>query len=184
MLVAFLPLRLPASWLTAMVGVLLLIALPRPAHAHLFLEPDVGFEAGSSTQDFQWTNAPETKSSFNQNGATVGGILGYRQDMVYLGGQYERGLGGHITDITALAGANFAIRFRFWIGWIVSAKDDVSSGSGFKVGLGAALTRIFRLNAEYASRSYNKYTAADVSALTYSGTHKTFKITLSIPFQL
>lgn len=157
---------------------------PAPAHAHLFLEPDVGYEVGTSTQDFKWTSDPEAKASFSQSGSTLGAAFGYRQNMAYFAAQIERGLGGHVTDITGLVGANFAIRYRFWIGWIVSSKDDVSSGSGFKAGAGWAMTKTFRLNVEYDHRSYDKYTDVSASGLTYYGTHNTFKATLSIPFQL
>lgn len=161
---------------------LFLMALP--ARAGVFLEPDLGFEFGSSTQDFKYTNAPENKSDYSQNGLTYGVALGYRKTLLYGAAQYEKGMGSHISDITVLAGLYLGLSTRFWLGYIVSAKDEVSSGSGFKAGIGTSIGAFLCLNGEYDKRTYSTYQGVTASTLTYSGTTNSFKVTLSAPLHL
>jgi hypothetical protein len=158
--------------------------LSLPAEAHIFLEPDFGVEAGSADQDFKYSNAPENKSSFDQNGLTLGAALGYRYNMVYGAVEYEKGMGGHVTDISGLIGINIAIKLRIWFGYIFSAKDDVSSGTGYKAGLGIPLSRIFRLNGEYDTRTYGTYTGIQTNTLNYSEKRNSFRLTISFPWQI
>ena len=58
---------------------LLLLAYSPTARAGVYLEPDLGFEFGTSKQDFKYTNAAGTSSSNSQNGVTYGAALGFRK---------------------------------------------------------------------------------------------------------
>lgn len=162
-----------------------LFLLAAPAQAHVFLEPDFGIEAGSSSQDFKYNDGTaENKSTFSQNGLTYGAALGYRYDYIYAAAEYEKGMGGHLTDISALLGYNISLAFRVWVGYIFSAKDDVSKGTGFKVGAGIPISRIFRLNGEYDMRTYTTYTGVQTNTLNYSGKRNSFRVTISFPWQI
>ena len=152
------------------------------AHAHFYAEPDLGFEFGTTKQTFVSSNSPALSSSYNNNGVTYGLGAGYRYNLAYLGAQYEKCLAGHVTDISAIVGYNIAIKVRLWAGYIFSTKDDVSSGSGYKLGLGVAVWRLVGINGEYAARTYNKYSGPSAyTGLNYSGTTNTFKLTISLP---
>ena len=161
-----------------------LLFLASPARAGAYLEPDVGFEFGSSSQDFKYTNAAETKANNSPNGLTYGAALGYRKAMLFGAAQYEKGMGGHLSDITALGGIYLGLSTRFWLGYILSAKDEVSSGSGFKAGFGTSIGPLLCLNAEYDKRSYSTYQGIAAPTLTYSGTTNSFKVTVSAPLHL
>jgi hypothetical protein len=93
-------------------------------------------------------------------------------------------MGGHVTDISGLIGINIAIKLRIWFGYIFSAKDDVSSGTGYKAGLGIPLSRIFRLNGEYDTRTYGTYTGIQTNTLNYSEKRNSFRLTISFPWQI
>ena len=107
-----------------------------------------------------------------------------RKTLLFGALQYEKGMGGHITDLTVLAGIYLGLTTRFWLGYIVSSKDEVSKGSGFKAGAGVSIGPVLSLNGEYDSRSYGTYTGLAASTLTYSGTTNSFKVTLSAPIHL
>jgi len=161
------------------LGVFLFCA---PAQAHVFIEPDLGFEFGTDKQNYSYTDGTAPKSSsFSQNGSSYGLTGGYRHQRYFIGAQYEKGMAGHITDISATFGMWIALRVRVWGSYIFSAKDEVSKGSGYKAGIGFTLNKLFNLNFEYAARSYNEYTATTASTLTYSGTTNSFKVFVSIP---
>ncbi|MGZ3650117.1 MAG: hypothetical protein ACXVB9_09825 [Bdellovibrionota bacterium] len=161
------------------LGIFLLCA---PAHAHVFIEPDLGFEFGTDKQSFTYTDGTAgSTSSSSQNGASYGLTGGYRHQRYFVGAQYEKGMGGHITDISANFGMWIALRIRVWGSYIFSAKDEVAKGSGYKAGMGFTLTKLFNLNFEYAARSYNQYTATTAPTLTYSGTTNSFKVFFSVP---
>jgi hypothetical protein len=161
------------------------IFLAAPAQAHVFLEPDIGIEAGKANEDFKYNDgSPENKSNFSQNGITYGAALGYHYNRIYAAAEYEKGMGGHVTDISGLVGYNLGITFRIWIGYIFSAKDDISSGTGYKAGAGIPLTRIFRLNGEYDTRTYTSYTGAQTNTLNYTEKRNSFRLTISFPWQI
>ncbi len=164
------------------IALLGLLLFSLNAEAHTYIEPGFGFEYGSSKQSIVSSNSPTVASDYSVNGFTYGAALGYRYHFYFLGAQYEKGLSGHVTDINAFVGGNIAIRVRVWFSYIFSSKDDVSSGSGYKMGVGVAVFKLFSVNGEYSSRSYNKYTGPlAYTGLTYSGSTNTFRLTVSLP---
>lgn len=161
---------------------LILFLFATKAQAHFFFEPGIGFESGNVRKEYVSSNFPTKVDDHNRAGLTysIGG--GYRYNRWFISSDFEKGLGGDLTDISVSGGVNIAIRVRIYGGYIVSAKDRDSKGSGYKMGIGATLLKLINLNFEYAARDYNKYTGnIAYTGLTYGGNANTYKVTISFP---
>ena len=152
-----------------------------PAHAHFFIEPGFGYEFGSSKTTLVSANMPTVTTDSSPSGPTYSFAGGYRYQRYFVGAQLEKCLGGRVTDFSAFAGYNFALRLKLYGSLIFRTTDDISRGTGWKLGLGYAIWKLFGINFEYASRSFGKYTGdATYTNVTYTGTTNTFKILITL----
>jgi hypothetical protein len=154
------------------------------AHAGVFLEPSLGVEWGSSNQLFLFANDPQNKSEniFDNKyyGITAGAKLGYLYETLYVAPQFEM---GNTTDLSLVVGILFKGMAEAWMGYIFQSKDNISKGTGMKVGAGIALSQYVQLNAEYVDRNFNEYTGTPKGSgsFTYDGRSKSYKVFLSCP---
>jgi hypothetical protein len=163
---------------------LLLALLGSHAEAAVFLEPDIGYEAGRLSEAFTHSNAGTEHIGGSGGGFTFGVRAGVETANWMAGAFFNKGRmarAGVPTDAGVFTGIAIPAGIQAWLGYLISSKTTRETGSGFQFGLGIPVARYFYLNTEYVQRNFNAFTGVYPPFNTFSGDLKTFRITLSLP---
>jgi hypothetical protein len=154
------------------------------AQGAVFLEPDIGYEAGRLGESFTHSNTGTEHIGGSGGGFTFGARAGVETANWMAGALFNKGRmarAGVPTDAGLFAGVAIPAGIQAWFGYLISSKTTRETGTGFEIGLGIPVARYFYLNTEYVQRSFNAFTGVHIPFNTFSGDLKTFRISVSLP---
>lgn len=184
-----------------------------PAKADLLVEPVLGYSMGLHGTVNKGTStsggATISKDDFSGgSGPSFGGRLGYQKLGFQVGLDYlhsginpsDKAFKGNlnIDEWAGFVGFEFPVLFRVYGGYIFSAngtgkydppgagtssKITLSSGTGFKAGLGFTLLPFLDINLEYRKGTFTTLKTAGYKFNT-DVDYNVYMISLSLPFQL
>lgn len=161
------------------------------AHAGILIEPNVGYDTGTTKA----VDISDFESSSTVSGVSYGLRLGYKFLVPWVALDYSLAdLKSEGTDIKrtalgAVIGADLPIGLRIFGGYGFDNKLKVEGGSEFsgtytKVGLGMSLVPMIALNAEYIMHKMEKIDDADIDTSYKKWEYNSIYLSLSIPFNL
>ncbi len=169
----------------------LFLVLGGQAKADILLEPVLGYEFASYTQKITSAGGVATVTpEWKGNGPRYGGRLGLSFPFVFLAGEYTQGevegdRSGQLvdpTDLAVLAGVKVPM-LRAWVGYIFRSETSLIKGSGYKAGIGLGFLPFVSLNAEYISRTFDRYTGSLAPGSTFGADMKSYVFSVSLPLE-